>query len=355
MAILRKAGLKIKKGVEKVKEKRAVLKNSLKKATKKIIGKRKITAEEKVKPELKKEKKEIFGIQQVLVEKAKYYSPSGPSISRQMPRDLPYEYGIDRLVLQVRDSWWVFAYWEVTGYTWDRLKQELGDSSYNAKKILRVYDVNNIIFNGNNAHSFFDIELGFDSKNWYINIKSPGRAWCVDLGLVLPDGRFITILRSNTVHTPLDGPSNITDEEWMIPEEMFARLYGMGFGFGKSSPGKAWAESMKKALFSGVLASPGITSVSSPGKAQKQRKFWLVVDCELIVYGATEPDAKVTVQDKEIKLRPDGTFTLRFALPDGEQVIPVKAVSSDKIEERTITPIVSRQTKNSILVKESIV
>lgn len=354
MARLRSTNLKA-IGIEKVREKKSVLKNTLKKIAKKIIGKRKGTIKENVQPEIKKEKKEIFGGQQVLVEKAKYYTPSCPGIGRQMPRDLPCEYGIDRIVLQVRDPWWVFAYWEVTGWTWDRLKSDLGNDFYNAKKVLRVYDVTNIIFNGKNAHSFFDMELGFDSKNWYINIKSPGRAWCVDLGLILPGGRFVTILRSNTVHTPLDGPSNITDEEWMIPDEMFARLYGMGFGFGKTSPGKAWAESMKKALFSGVLASPGITSVSSPGgKAPKQRKFWLVVDCELIVYGATEPDAKVTVQDKEIKLRPDGTFSLRFALPDGEQVIPVKAVSSDKIEERTITPIVSRQTKSSCLVKENV-
>ena len=83
----------------------------------------------------------------------------------------------------------------------------------------------------------------------------------------------------------------------------------------------------------------------------KQRKFWLIVDCELIVYGATEPDAKVSVQGKEIKLRPDGTFAMRFALPDGKQVIPVKAVSSDRIEERTITPIVSRETRTSNLIK----
>jgi hypothetical protein len=51
------------------------------------------------------------------------------------------------------------------------------------------------------------------------------------------------------------------------------------------------------------------------------------------------------VQGRAIKLRPDGTFSLRFALPDGKQVIPVKAVSSDNEEERTITPIVNKETK----------
>jgi hypothetical protein len=117
--------------------------------------------------------------------------------------------------------------------------------------------------------------------------------------------------------------------------------------------GKAWQERFKKALFSGILASPGITSAASPVKKRlKEKKFWLVVDCELIVYGATEPDAQVTVQGKPIRLRQDGTFTLRYALPDGKQVIPVKAVSADKIEERTITPTVTRETKSSEIVKE---
>jgi hypothetical protein len=135
----------------------------------------------------------------------------------------------------------------------------------------------------------------------------------------------------------------------MVPDEMFARLYGMGFGFGRSSPvGKAWQERMRRALFSGILASPGmaVTSVGSPvKKIPKERKFWLVVNTELIVYGATEPDAKVKVQGRDIKLRPDGTFSLRFARPDGKQVIPVHATSSDGIDERTITPIVTRETK----------
>ncbi len=69
------------------------------------------------------------------------------------------------------------------------------------------------------------------------------------------------------------------------------------------------------------------------------------MDCELIVYGATEANAKVTLQVKPVNLRPDGTFTFRFWLPDGKQCIPVKAVSVDSSEERIITPIVTRETR----------
>lgn len=310
----------------------------------------------KTKEVQKETKKEIFHEQQVAVEQVKFYThePRQAHPVRQMPQELPFEYGRDKIVLQVRDCSWLHAYWEVGKNTFDRLISEYKDDFYRSKRVLRAYDVSHIVFNGSNAHSYFDIQVNEFANNWYIDTGSGGRSWCVDLGLILPDGRFVTIVRSNTVYTPLEGPSWITDEEWMVPEDMFARLYGLGFGFGQTSPlGKAWQERIRRSLFSGALASGGMASMASPVKEmQKERKFRLVVDCELIVYGATEPDAKVTVQNKEITLRPDGTFTLRYALPDGKQVIPVKAVSADNLEERLITPTVSRETKASSLLRE---
>jgi hypothetical protein len=294
--------------------------------------------------------REVLGAPEMAVEKTKFYAkevPQTQAVKTAQPgatQELPQAYGQDKIVLQTRDPWWLHSYWEVTPGTIARLKGEIGNLFFSAKMILRVYDVSNIIFDGNNAHKFFDIEINAEFNNWYIDTQGPGRSWCVDIGLRLASGEFIKIARSNTVNTPLDGPSWITDEEWMIPEDMFARLYGMGFGLGKSSPlGKAWQERVKRELF---FSSPGIASMASPvKKLPKERKFWLIVNTELIVYGATEPDAKVCVQGREIRLRPDGTFTLRFALPDGKQVIPVQATSQDKLEEKTITPIVTKETK----------
>ncbi|MBI4707401.1 MAG: DUF4912 domain-containing protein [Candidatus Omnitrophica bacterium] len=331
MAIIRKLKEKVKKIAQK----------------KKSVAKKKTVVKKKPSPTIEL-KKEIFGAQEIKVEQTKYSHPEPTRVSRFMPQELPAGYGKDKIVLQVRDPWWLHAFWEVSGSTVDKLRQELKEEFSKSKWILRAYDVSKINFNGNNAHRYFDVYIAEGATSWYIDTAAPGRSWCVDLGLLLPGGKFITVLRSNIVITPLDGPSEETDEEWMIPEELFARLYGMGFGLGRSSPiGKAWQERVKQSLWSS-----GITSGASfVKKQQKQRKFWFKVDCELIVYGATEPDAKVTVQDKEIKLRPDGTFTLRFALPDGEQVIPVKAVSADCIEERVITPVVNRKTKTSALVK----
>jgi hypothetical protein len=326
----------------------AKLRRTQNKLTKNKKAKRVRGAATKAKPRRVglEERKEILGQPEMVVEQAKFYTPQAPKAPRLMPQDLPYQYSQDKIVSQARDPWWIHVYWEVQPGTYERLKNELKEHFYKAKRILRVYDVSYIIFNGTNAHRFFDIQINEHANNWYIDTGGPGRSWCVDLGLKLADGRFIMIVRSNTVTTPLEGPSWITDEEWMIPEDMFARLYGMGFGLGKSSPvGKDWHKRVRRELFSGILASPGISSLASPVKKIAEKKFWLAVNTELIVYGATEANAKVSIQGRPIKLRPDGTFTLRFALPNGKQVIPVKAVSSDNTHERTITPIVTRDTR----------
>lgn len=284
--------------------------------------------------------KDIPSFQETIAVNTKFSHPEDTRPRSTMPQELPSCYNQDKIVLQVRDPRWLHTYWELRNQTIEGLKSKLGDEFYRAKKILRVYDVTNIIFNGSNANSFFDIQYNDFATSWYIDTAGPGRSWCVDLGLMLTDGRFITILRSNVVSTPLDSPSWITDEEWMIPDDVFARLYGMGFGLGKSSPvGRGWQQRLKQGLFSSGISSSPVR------KAVKERSFWMKVDCELIVYGATEPDAQVTVQGQPIKLRPDGTFTLRYYLPDSKQVIPVKAVSADQIDERTITPIVTRETR----------
>ncbi len=88
--------------------------------------------------------------------------------------------------------------------------------------------------------------------------------------------------------------------------------------------------------------------VSSPhgGKAPgKGRKFWFKVNAELIVYGATEPDARVMIADRVVKLRPDGTFSFRFALPDGGYGLPAVAESADGVETRAAILEFSRSTE----------
>ena len=53
----------------------------------------------------------------------------------------------------------------------------------------------------------------------------------------------------------------------------------------------------------------------------------------------------MTLQGEPVQLRPDGTFTVRFSLPDSRQIIPAVAASADGVEERTIVLAVERNTK----------
>ena len=192
-----------------------------------------------IKVPVKVQKKISLCMQELAVEKTKFSHPQPACPAHPMPAELPGHYGISRMVLLARDSSWLYTWWEVGPGLIERLKCSLGEEFHKAKRVLRVYDVTGIDFNGANAAGFFDIQINDYAENWYINVAC-AKSWCVEFGLLLADGRFIMILRSNIVSTPLDGPSCITDEEWMVPQELFARLYGMGLGAGRASPGKGW-------------------------------------------------------------------------------------------------------------------
>ena len=60
---------------------------------------------------------------------------------------------------------------------------------------------------------------------------------------------------------------------------------------------------------------------------------------------ATQPGSRVTLHGEPVDLRPDGTFTVRYSLPNCRQVIPAVACSRDGVEQRTIVLAVERNTK----------
>jgi hypothetical protein len=85
--------------------------------------------------------------------------------------------------------------------------------------------------------------------------------------------------------------------------------------------------------------------ISSPlgGAVPGPAGFWFNVNAELVIYGATESDAQVTIGGRPIRLRPDGTFSYRFALPDGQHALPI-AVTSPAGETREAELKFSRDT-----------
>jgi hypothetical protein len=89
---------------------------------------------------------------------------------------------------------------------------------------------------------------------------------------------------------------------------------------------------------------PGAISSPSGGEAAAGG-FWFNVNAELILYGATEPNATISIAGRVIRLRPDGSFSYRFALPDGQYELPVVAVSADQTDGRAAELRFSRRTE----------
>ncbi len=148
---------------------------------------------------------------------------------------LPQYYGTDRLVILPRDPYSLFAYWEITPSTRERLKNEWGEDTWRQSSfIMRVYkhDWNR----EDQIESFFDITLQEHSDNWYINVTDSDRLYHTGLGWRTPDGNFKPVLISNTVRTARDGLSDIIDEEWQLPDWKARKLFRRISLFHLSSP-----------------------------------------------------------------------------------------------------------------------
>ncbi|MEI6341516.1 MAG: hypothetical protein WCR07_06125 [Verrucomicrobiota bacterium] len=80
---------------------------------------------------------------------------------------------------------------------------------------------------------------------------------------------------------------------------------------------------------------PGNVAGDVVGEAASgPRAFRFAVHAEVIIHGSTEPDARVTVGGRPVALRPDGSFSLRWILPDGDFRVPAVAVARDGRDRR---------------------
>jgi hypothetical protein len=268
-------------------------------------------------------------------------------LSAKVPKDLPAGYGKDRIVVMVRDPYWLHSYWELTRHAIQRAEAALGQEWHTSKPILRLLDVSSHGTTSATESTIRDIDIHGGCNNWYIDVSSPPRSFRVDIGYLSRSGKFYVLARSNVVSTPRAGVSDTIDENWAdIDPKKADRIYAMSGGFDPTASSLELKQLFEERLRR-PLGSPAVTSFGSGGlmPGGKARKFWFQLDAELIVYGATEPNARVTLQGEPVKLRPDGTFTMRFSLPDSRQIIPAVATSPDGMEERTIVLAVERNTK----------
>ncbi len=256
----------------------------------------------------------------------------------------PAGYGEDKIVLLVRDPYWLHTYWEVTQEAIQSIRQKTGDESLGRSNVvLRVKDITGKNADAPNTH--FDIHVSDGASSWYINITADNRTYCVEVGILDRNGVFHLIARSNSVTAPRAGVSDVFDEQWMTLED-YDRVYALSGGLRNLAASSAELRQQMQERFEASLSSGGLSSMGSGafgGDQKKRRDFFLIVDAELIVYGRTVPSAHLTIQGKPKKLNGDGTFSARFALPVGNHEIPVTSVSWDGVDKITITPVVVRE------------
>ncbi|MEE9601867.1 MAG: DUF4912 domain-containing protein [Thermoguttaceae bacterium] len=249
----------------------------------------------------------------------------------------------DRLVVMVRDPFWLHVYWEMTRSSIDRAKAALGQHWHGAKPVLRLNEVSRKGTTSTARRPTRDIVIHGGVNNWYIDVQDPPKSYQVDIGYLALNGRFHAIANSNIVSTPPASANDSFDKNWSEVAKDFDRVYAMSGGYGEQEGNGPLKEVFEKQLRRPMGGPMDIKFGAGAGGKQEELSFR--VDTELIVHGETDPSAHVTFRGEPIHLREDGTFAVRLNLPDRRHVLPVVASSPDGVEQRTIVLAIDRNTK----------
>ena len=312
--------------------------------------------------------------------------------------ELPEAYGTKKLFLTARDPHWLYANWDLTMDQQSRLNSRSSEGHL----VLRVYG------NKIEGHPLYEVHVHPESRHWFAHVERAGHSYAAELGYYSPVGRWTRVAASGATITPPDSVSEDSNAEFAtIPFEFpFSKLLDIVKAAVRENrplaqaveelrraghpalpkinglPMSAWTQEQETALAKIIavddsrrvwmgsleitelirrrlaqemsslgmmsslgVSSLGISSFSSPLGGLPSKGFWFMVNAELIIYGATEPNAKVTLGGNPVKLRPDGSFSFRFALPDGNYDLPAVAVSADGTDARAAELKFSRQTE----------
>ncbi|MBX3745700.1 MAG: DUF4912 domain-containing protein [Verrucomicrobiae bacterium] len=305
---------------------------------------------------------------------------------------LPSAYGTGRMLLLARDPHWIYAHWDLT----DEQLREHNRKSASGRLTLRVYgealegkplleqevhpESRNWFLHVPRAGARYLAELGYYGRReaWTrVAISgatlTPGdgispETWVrfETLPFDMPMATLVAMVREAAgEHVPLlealaavrdrvgiEWPSAeaVARREWTVEQE---RALAQAISIDEMR--RVWigsleiTELLRRQLARGISSGEwpvssfgagevsSVTSLASPfgGAAESRRGFWFNVNAELIVYGATDPRATVRIGERTIRLRPDGTFSYRFALPDGDYALPIRATSPDEVETRS--------------------
>jgi hypothetical protein len=95
-----------------------------------------------------------------------------------------------------------YASWSVRPDDWSTALEWLGPDAPRASLALRLFDVTDIQFRGDNAHGFRDVELGPGERHRAIGFDAPGRSFAASLGVRSPRGGFHPLAHARVCHLP---------------------------------------------------------------------------------------------------------------------------------------------------------
>ena len=282
---------------------------------------------------------------------------AGPSI-RDEVRELPAAYGTEKLLLVARDPHWLYAHWDLTQ---DQQRR------YNALSVDRHLVVR--VRPGTiAAHPFTEVHVHPESRSWFIHVERAGIRYGAELGYYAANRQWATVATSASAATPPDTVSRDQTQRFAtipmevplpqlsgpVEETRVAHLPPLDAAQERAldeviKTHLRWQEDASSAGITDMIrglvgwdidlppsALPlpfdsQIESLFSPlgGERPRPEDFWLNVNAELVLYGATESDASLTIGGWPIRLQPDGTFSFRFALPDGDHEVAVSAMSAE--------------------------
>ncbi|NDJ16770.1 DUF4912 domain-containing protein [Myxacorys almedinensis] len=308
--------------------------------------------------------------------------------------ELPSGYGESRIVLMPRDPQWAYTYWDIPNEHKEDFRRQGGQML-----AVRLYDVTDINLEFQSPHNVQEYPCDEMAREWYLPIPVSDRNYMIEIGYRCADGRWLVLARSAEVRVPPVYPSDWIEDhfvtlDWdddlrgntvmeLVPpsqrmagaiaggldtmgnpiyDEIFGmvqsveaqRVAGSLYGSMQQSAQPMHMESISSYVFPsgmGMWALPTVSGLTMSGAGfsasappVRPRKFWLVADAELIVYGATEPDATVTIGGRPIKLNTDGTFRFQMSFQDGLIDFPIMAVAADGEQNREIHMKFERET-----------
>ena len=266
-----------------------------------------------------------------------------------------------------RDPEWAYVFWQISES--DREKaQSLGAS----KLCLRLYDATPVEQGKLNQGTLREINVDSYSTEWYLPIPLADKSYKVELGYKY-GFKWMSLAFSSVSHVPGSQPSEqILDKfvpfnlETPSSSEAFSRIQSSespevnglherlyqaatSFPARRKVGSEEFMEDMNSTNSNSNFTDSGLGQWSSGINESgigivKNRSFWLVADAELIVYGATDPSAKLTIGEEEVPLAADGTFRLQVPFRDGSQKYEIKAIDTSGDQEKSITMKFDRVT-----------